>query len=41
MYEHKTLCLFQGMKMKKMKYMKMMAKLLQISPVEQKEPSQS
>ena len=30
-----------GMMMKKTKYLKMMAKLLQISPIEQKEPSQS
>ena len=27
-----------GMRMKKTKYLKMMAKLLQISPIEQKEP---
>ena len=38
MYKHKKLCLFQGMRTKKAKYLKMMAKLLQISPIEQKEP---
>ena len=38
MYEHKNLCLFQGMRMKKTKYLKMMAKLLQISPIELNEP---
>ena len=30
--------LLDGMRMKKTKYLKMMAKLLQISPIEQKEP---